>query len=70
MTISNPSFTPESKFSVWLSNAVADTTALYVSRVVPVAGSVTFHLNAAATAAVALDWAQLGPAGGLLNGNG
>ena len=48
-----------------LSNAAADTTALYITRITPAVGSVTFTLNAAATAAVAIDWALLGPSGGL-----
>lgn len=56
VTVSNPSFTTESKFNAYLSNAAADGTALYITRVVPAAGSVTFVLNAAATAAVAVDW--------------
>jgi len=65
VVVSNPSFTAESKFVAVLSNAAADGTALYVTRITPAAGSVTFTLNAAATAAVAIDWAQLGPFGGL-----
>jgi hypothetical protein len=65
VVVSNPSFTAESKFIAVLSNAAADGTALYVTRITPAAGSVTFTLNAAATAAVAIDWAQLGPFGGL-----
>jgi len=65
VVVSNPNFTAESKFVAVLSNAAADSTALYVTRITPAAGSVTFTLNAAATAAVAIDWAQLGPFGGL-----
>jgi hypothetical protein len=56
VVVSNPLFTPEAKFVAHLSNATADGTALYITRIVPAAGSVTFHLNAAATAAVAIDW--------------
>jgi hypothetical protein len=56
VTITNWVFTTESRFGVALSNAAADTTAVSVSRIVPAQGSVTFFLNAAATAAVALDW--------------
>ena len=63
--VSNPSFTTESKFIAVLSNAAADTTATSVTRIIPAAGQVTFVLNAAATAAVSIDWAQLGPYGGL-----
>lgn len=65
VVVTNPAFTTESKFQATLSNAAADGTALYVSRITPAAGSVTFTLNAAATAAVAVDWAILGPYGGL-----
>lgn len=65
VVVTNPAFTTESKFSAFLSNAAADTTALYITRITPANGSVTFTLNAAATAAVAIDWAQLGPYGGL-----
>lgn len=56
VTVSNLLFTTESKFNAWLSNAAADGTALYITRITPAAGSVTFTLNAAATAAVAIDW--------------
>jgi hypothetical protein len=65
VVVTNPAFTTESKFAAYLSNAAADGTALYITRITPAAGSVTFTLNAAATAAVAIDWAQLGPYGGL-----
>ena len=56
VVLTNPSFTTESKFAAYLSNAAADGTALYITRITPAAGSVTFTLNAAATAAVAIDW--------------
>lgn len=62
VTITGP-FTTESKFGQNLSNAAADTTATYVSRVVPAAGSVTFFLNAASTAAVTIDWEQINLSG-------
>ena len=65
VVVTNPTFTTESKFSAYLSNAAADGTALYITRITPAAGSVTFTLNAAATAAVASDWAVLGPYGGV-----
>lgn len=65
VVVTNPAFTTESKFCACLSNAAADGTALYIPRITPAAGSVTFTLNAAATAAVAIDWAVLGPYGGL-----
>lgn len=59
VVVSNPGFTTESKFAACLSNAAADGTALYITRITPAAGTVTFTLNAAATAAVAIDWMQL-----------
>lgn len=59
VVVSNPLFTTESKFNAYLSNAAADGTALYITRITPAAGSVTFTLNAAATAAVAIDWMLL-----------
>lgn len=59
VVVTNPSFTAESKFVAVLSNAAADATALYVSRITPANGSVTFVLNAGATGSVAIDWAQL-----------
>ena len=66
VVITNAQFTPESKFMACLSNAVADTTALSVTRITPAAGSVTLTLNANATAAVSVDWALLGPFGGMV----
>lgn len=66
VVVTNPSFTTESKFAAYLSNAAADGTALYITRITPAAGSVTFTLNVAATAAVAIDWALLGPYGGVI----
>lgn len=57
VVVSNPVFTAESKFTAFLSNAAADATALSITRITPAVGSVTFTLNAAATAAVAIDWA-------------
>lgn len=55
VTITNPMFTTESKFGAYLSNITADGTATSF-RTTPAAGSVTFTLNAAATAAIAIDW--------------
>lgn len=59
VVVTNAIFTTESKFVAYLSNAAADGTALSVTRITPAAGSVTFTLNAAATAAVAVDWMML-----------
>lgn len=59
VVVTNPAFTTESKFVAALSNAAADGTALYITRITPAAGSVTFTVNAGATAAIAIDWALL-----------
>lgn len=59
VVVTNANFTTESKFVAYLSNAAADGTALSITRITPANGSVTFTLNAAATAAVAIDWAQV-----------
>jgi hypothetical protein len=59
VVVSNPAFDANSKFVAYLSNAAADGTAVSITRITPAAGSVTFTLNAAATAAVAIDWALL-----------
>jgi hypothetical protein len=56
VVVTNSSFNTESRFQAYLANAAADGTALYITRITPAAGSVTFTLNAAATAAVAIDW--------------
>lgn len=58
VTVSNPSFTTESKFVAYLSNVTADGTATSL-RITPQSGAVTFTLNAGATAAVAIDWVWL-----------
>lgn len=57
VVLTNPNLTTESKVIAQLSNAAADTTATSITRITPAAGSVTFTLNAASTAAVAIDWA-------------
>ena len=63
VTVTGSNLTTESKFVAYLSNAAADGTALSVTRITPAAGSVTFNLNAAATAAVAIDWSIINPVG-------
>jgi hypothetical protein len=63
VVITNAAFTTECKFLAYLSNAAADGTALYVTRITPANGSVTITLNAAATAAVGIDWIWLGQSG-------
>lgn len=57
VVVTNVAFTAETKFVAYLSNAAADGTALSITRITPAVGSVTFTLNAAATAAVSVDWA-------------
>ena len=59
VVVTNAAFTTESKILAFLSNAAADGTAVSITRITPANGSVTFTLNAAATAAVAIDWALL-----------
>ena len=59
VVVTNSTFTTESKFIAYLSNAAADGTATFVTRITPAAGSVTFTVNAGATAAIAIDWAQV-----------
>lgn len=68
VTITNSAFNTESRFTAYLSNAAADATATSITRIVPAAGSVTFHLNAASTGVVAIDW-LLNDVGGLLAPN-
>lgn len=64
VVITSPLVTAESKIFAYLSNAAADTSALYITRITPAAGSFTLALNAAATAAVAVDWVILNPSQG------
>lgn len=59
VVITNPAFTTESKFVAYLSNSAVDSTATSIVLITPANGSVTFTVNAAATAAVAIDWALL-----------
>lgn len=58
VVITNPAFTTESKFAAFLSNSSADSTASSF-RIIPSNGFVTFTLNAASTAIVAIDWALI-----------
>ena len=59
VVLTNPGFTTESKFVAFLSNAAADATSTFITRIIPAAGSVTFQLNVASTGIVAIDWALL-----------
>lgn len=65
VVITNPMFNTESKVMANLSNAAADATALYITRITPAAGTVTITVNAAATAAIAIDWALFSISGSL-----
>lgn len=67
LVITNPVFTVQSILWAVISQATADGTALYVARVSVANGSATIFLNAAATAAVSVDWAILNPNGSLSN---
>ena len=65
VVITSPQITAESRVIAYLSNAAADTTALSVTRITCANGSMTLTLNAAATAAVSVDWMILNPSQGL-----
>lgn len=67
VVVTNPNVTAESKIFAVVAQAAADGTLLRVERIVPAAGSFTIYGTANATAAVALDWAILGPQGGMTN---
>lgn len=66
VVLTNSLITAESKIWAQLSNAAADATAVSL-RVTPAAGLATIALNAASTGIVAVDWAILGPQGGITN---
>lgn len=63
IVITNPAVDSTTKVWAVISQATADTTALYVARIVSAAGSFTIYVNAAATAATVIDWAILDPMG-------
>lgn len=63
VVVTNAMFTTESKFVAFLSNAAADATSTFITRITPANGSVTFTLNANTTAAVSIDWMLLIQAG-------
>lgn len=56
VTVTNPMVTPQSKISASINQAAADGTLTSIVRIVPALGSFTIYGNAAATAAVAVDW--------------
>lgn len=56
VVLTNPMIDANSKIFASINQAAADGTLTSIQRVVPAAGSVTFFGNAAATAAVPIDW--------------
>jgi hypothetical protein len=65
VVVTNPLVDVNSKIFAVINQAAADGTLLRVERIVPAAGSFTIYGTANATAAVSIDWAILGPYGGL-----
>ena len=63
ITINHTGVTAETRIVAFIAQAVADTTATNVVRIVPAVGSFTLYLNAATTAATTIDWAILTPVG-------
>lgn len=55
--------TAESKIDAYIAQAAADSTATSIVRILPAVGSFTIYLNAAATAAVAVDWSIINVSG-------
>lgn len=56
VTVTHAQVDANSKIYAVINQAAADTTLLYVARIVPAAGSFTIYGNAAATAQVTIDW--------------
>jgi len=65
VVITHPNISVQSIIYAVISQAAADGTAFNVARVSVAAGAATIFLNAAATAAVNVDWAILNPNGSL-----
>jgi len=63
VVVTNALVDASSKIVATVSQAVADTTALTVTRVVPAAGSFTIYVTAAATAITYIDWVIVNPIG-------
>lgn len=57
VVITNPNVNANTKIWAAINQAAIDTTMTFVARIVPAAGSFTLVGNAAATAAVTIDWA-------------
>lgn len=67
VVLTNPLINAESRVIAYLSNAAADATATSITRIAcatgaagSAGGTATFTVNAAATAAVSIDWQVLG----------
>jgi hypothetical protein len=67
VVVTNALVDVNSKIFAVINQAAADTTLLRVERIVPGAGSFTIYGTANATAAISIDWALLGPYGGLIS---
>lgn len=65
VVVTNPLVDVNSKIFAVINQAAADGTLLRVERIVPAAGSFTIYGTANATAAVSIDWAIVGPFGGM-----
>jgi hypothetical protein len=65
VVVTNPLVDVNSKIYAVINQAAADGTLLRVERIVPGAGSFTIYGTANATATTVIDWAILGPYGGL-----
>lgn len=65
VVVTNPLVDVNSKIFAVINQAAADGTLLRVERIVPAAGSFTIFGTANATATTVIDWAILGPFGGL-----
>lgn len=65
VVVTNPMVDVNTKVWACINQATADSTLLRVERVVPGAGFFTIFGTANATAATVIDWAILGPFGGL-----
>lgn len=67
VVVTNPLVDVNSKIFAVINQVAADGTLLRVERIVPSLGSFTIYGTANATANVSIDWAIVGPFGGLTN---
>jgi hypothetical protein len=65
VVVTNPAVDVNSKIFAVINQATPDTSLLRIERIVPAAGSFTIFGTTSATAAISVDWALLGPFGGL-----